>query len=125
MPQLHDATLSRLRLIAGYLLTVLPSLMILYSGIMKLFMAPSMVERMGKLGLEAATVWVGLIELGVMVIYWIPLTSNLGFCLLSAYLGGIIAVELMTGSPAIGLTLAALFYIGTFLRKPFLFGLSF
>jgi hypothetical protein len=54
--------------------------MILYSGTMKLFMAPSMVNNMGELGLEAATIWIGLIELGVMVLYWIPLTSNLGFC---------------------------------------------
>lgn len=125
MTSLHDSALSRPRLIGGYVLTVLPSLMILYSGTMKLFMAPSMVNNMAELGLEAATIWIGLIELGVMVLYWIPLTSNLGFCLLSAYLGGIIVAELMTGSPAVGLTLATVFYTGTFLRKPSLFGLNF
>jgi hypothetical protein len=92
---------------------------------MKLFRAPSMVENMAELGLETATVWIGLIELGVMVLYWVPLTSNLGFCLLSAYLGGIIVAELMTGSPVIGLTLATIFYAGTFLRKPSLFGFNF
>lgn len=124
MTSLHDRSLSRPRLIGGYMLTALPSLMVLYSGTMKLFMAPSMVENMAELDLQAATMWIGLVELGVMVLYWVPVTSNLGFCLLSAYLGGIIVAELMTGSPVVGLTLATLFYVGTFLRKPGMFGFN-
>ena len=124
MPQLHDPEIQRSRKIAGYILTIVPSLMLIFSASMKILLMPSMVENMEALGLSDITWVIGLIELICVILYWIPKTTNLGFFLICSYLGGIIVAELMTGNPITGISLALLFYIGTFLRKPNLLGLG-
>ncbi len=124
MAQLHESHISRNRKIAGYILSLVPSLMLVASSVMKLLTVSSMVENMEELGLEGATFFIGLIELLSVVLYWIPKTNNLGFLLICSYVGGIIVAELITTNPLIGISIGALFYVGTFLRKPNLFGLG-
>lgn len=66
---------------------------------------------------------IGVVEVACVVLYWIPKTSNLGFFLFCSYIGGIICGELLLGeAPLPGLTIGAMIYVGTLLRKPSLLG---
>lgn len=125
MAQLHEPDISNIRKIAGYVLSILPSLMIVASGIFKLMGSPEMQQNMDKIGMGEHTFLIGLIEIVCVIVYWIPKTSNIGFFLLASYAGGIIVSETILGGPPIpGLVVASLFYIGTMLRKPALSGLG-
>ena len=62
---------------------------------------------------------IGLIEIFVVVLYWIPKTMNIGFFLFCSYAGGIVVGELIHGDvPLPGLVTGAMVYVGTLLRKP-------
>ena len=123
---LHEAQISKTRKIAGYTISILASLMILMAGIMKVIGNEGMLENMSKI-----TNWgdkmllIGLIELGVLALYWIPKTSNIGFFLLASFGVGIIVAEVVSGSfPLTGIMVTTLFYVGTMLRKPSLSGMN-
>ncbi|MFT4805957.1 MAG: hypothetical protein ACI9YE_003187 [Psychroserpens sp.] len=126
MNTLHETQISKTRRMAGYALSIIPSLMILMAGIMKVIGNEGMLENMNKI-----TNWgdkmllIGLIELGALVLYWIPKTMNIGFFLLASFGGGIIVAEVVGGDfPLPGIMVSTLFYVGTMLRKPSLSGLS-
>tara|TARA_B110001469_G_C9638331_1_gene320442 strand:- start:1926 stop:2309 length:384 start_codon:yes stop_codon:yes gene_type:complete len=126
MNTLHETQISKTRKIAGYTLSVIPSLMILMAGIMKVIGNAEMLENMSKI-----TNWgdkmllIGLIELSALTLYWIPKTSNIGFFLLASFGGGIIVAEVVGGNfPLPGIMVASLFYVGTMLRKPSLSGMN-
>ena len=126
MNTLHEAQISKTRKIAGYTLSVIPSLMILMAGIMKVIGNAEMLENMSKI-----TNWgdkmllIGLIELSALTLYWIPKTSNIGFFLLASFGGGIIVAEVVGGNfPLPGIMVASLFYVGTMLREPSLSGMN-
>ena len=126
MNTLHETQISKTRKIAGYTLSVIPSLMILMAGIMKVIGNAEMLENMSKI-----TNWgdkmllIGLIELSALTLYWIPKTSNIGFFLLASFGGGIIVAEVVSGNfPLPGIMVTTLFYLGTMLRKPSLSGMN-
>ncbi|MFT7156125.1 MAG: hypothetical protein ACI8Q1_001130 [Parvicella sp.] len=126
MNTLHETQISKTRRMAGYALSIIPSLMILMAGIMKVIGNEGMLENMNKI-----TNWgdkmllIGSIELGALVLYWIPKTMNIGFFLLASFGGGIIIAEVVGGDfPLPGIMVSTLFYVGTMLRKPSLSGLS-
>jgi hypothetical protein len=126
MNTLHETQISKTRKIAGYTLSVIPSLIILMAGIMKVIGNAEMLENMSKI-----TNWgdkmllIGLIELSALTLYWIPKTSNIGFFLLASFGGGIIVAEVVGGDfPLPGIMVTTLFYVGTMLRKPFLSGMN-
>ena len=126
MSSLHETQISKARRVAGYTLSIIPSLMILMAGIMKVIGNEGMLENMKKI-----TNWgdkmllVGLIELGALALYWIPKTSNIGFFLIASFGGGIIVAEVVGGGfPFPGIIVSTLLYVGTMLRKPSLSGLS-
>jgi hypothetical protein len=126
MNTLHEVQVSKTRKIAGYTLSIIPSLMILMAGIMKVIGNEGMLENMSKI-----TNWgdkmllIGLIELGALALYWIPKTSNIGFFLLASFGGGIIVAEVVAGGfPLPGIIVTTLFYVGTMLRKPSLSGMN-
>jgi hypothetical protein len=126
MNTLHETQISKTRKIAGYTLSVIPSLMILMAGIMKVIGNAEMLENMSKI-----TNWgdkmllIGLIELSALTLYWIPKTNNIGFFLLASFGGGIIVAEVVSGNfPLPGIMVATLFYVGTMLRKPSLSGMN-
>ena len=126
MNTLHETQISKTRRIAGYTLSIIPSLMILIAGILKVIGNEGMLENMNKI-----TNWgdkmllIGFIELGALALYWIPKTMNIGFFLLASFGGGIIVAEVVAGDiPIPGIIVSSLFYVGTFLRKPSLSGLS-
>jgi hypothetical protein len=101
----------------GWVLTVLPSLMLFMSGGMKL-VQPQMLEKMGypeRLGLV-----LGIVEIGSTVLYLIPRTTVLGAILLTGYLGGAVATHarVLEMQFLIPLILGMLVWGGLFLRDP-------
>jgi len=123
MNSFHETGISKSSRITGYVLTLLASLGVLGSGLIKFFPNEEINQVLGRLGLEEYSIAIGLMEVLVVVLYWIPKTVNIGFFLFCSYLGGIIVAEILLGDiPIPGLMLGAMVYIGTFLRKPSLLG---
>src|SRR5256885_922311 len=78
----------------GWALSVLPSLMLLFSGSMKLVKSEDVVKGFEHLGFpEHLALTLGIIELGCTLIYLVPRTAVLGAILLTGYLGGAIATH--------------------------------
>jgi uncharacterized protein YndB with AHSA1/START domain len=94
------APVSKKALWAGRLLSVLPVLMLLMSGVMKLVKPAPVVEGFTHLGYpESLALGIGILELVCMAVYVIPRTSVLGAVLLTGYLGGATATHVRVGEP--------------------------
>ena len=107
----------------GYALSALASVGVLASGVAKLFPGTEIHALLRELELDEHAVAIGLAEIGIVLLYWLPRTSNLGFFLFCSYIGAIIVGELVIGDvPLPGLTIGAMIYVGTLLRKPSLLG---
>jgi hypothetical protein len=123
MSQFHEAKIGRPQLIAGYILSVLPSLAVLFSGLLKFTAEPEILVLLEKLGMADQAVAIGVVEIVCVLVYWVPRTVNLGFFLFCAYSGGIVVAELILGDfPLPGLAIGAMLVVGTLLRKPSLSG---
>ena len=86
---------------------------------MKFFPNAEIHALLEQLGVAEHAVAIGLIEIFVVVLYWIPKTMNIGFFLFCSYAGGIVVGELIHGDvPLPGLVTGAMVYVGTLLRKP-------
>ena len=84
----------------SYIMSTLPVLMLLFSGIMKLIKPPSVMEGFAHLGYdESVVLGLGVVELLATLLYIIPRTSVLGAILLTGYLGGATATHLRIGEP--------------------------
>jgi hypothetical protein len=84
----------------SYIMSTLPVLMLLFSGIMKLIKPPSVMEGFAHLGYdESVALGLGVVELLATLLYIIPRTSVLGAILLTGYLGGATATHLRIGEP--------------------------
>ncbi|MGH9676745.1 MAG: DoxX family protein, partial [Candidatus Acidiferrum sp.] len=72
----QSAPTARALLWAGYILSALPSLMLVMSGVMMLVKPAFVVERFTHLGYdENLALGLGIVELGCTIIYWIPRTN--------------------------------------------------
>jgi hypothetical protein len=110
---------SKKMLWAGRIVSALPILALVMSGVMKLSHAPQIVGLLsGHLGFaESAIAGIGLIELFCIALYAIPATSVLGAVLVSAYLGGAVASHVRVGDAYIvPILLAVLAWLGLALR---------
>ena len=117
--------ISKTRRTIGWILSILPAAMLVFSAMMKLVGNQEMEEAMANSPLKEEIVYIGLLELLCVTLYFIPKTSNIGFFLLCSLVGGIIVAELTMGeAPIPGILLAVMFYVGTMLRKPELSGLG-
>lgn len=103
----------------GWLLSALPVLMLLMSGLMKLVKPAPIVEGFTHLGWdENLALVLGILELVCTVIYVLPRTAVLGAILLTGYLGGAIATHVRIGEPFYGpLVLGVLVWGGLYLRE--------
>lgn len=120
---LHEKGISKSRRLVGYVMSLLPSLAVLGSGLAKFFPGTEIHLLLERLELAQYAVLIGLIEIGCVALYWIPRTSNFGFFIFCSYCGGIIVGELVLGDvPLPGLVIGAMIYVGTLLRKPSLLG---
>jgi uncharacterized membrane protein YphA (DoxX/SURF4 family) len=111
---------SKKALWAGRIISALPVLMLLLSGVMKLLKPAPVVQEFGRLGYpEKLTIVLGIFELSCTVIYVIPQTAVLGAILLTAYLGGATATHVRIGDPFfIPIVLGILIWLGLYLRDP-------
>jgi hypothetical protein len=104
----------------GRVITVLVSLLFLFSAAMKFMGGAEVKEGMAHLGLpESMIIPLGILEAACTVIYLIPATSVLGAILLAGYIGGAICTHWRVGDPflpqvAVGLVI----WLGIYLREP-------
>jgi hypothetical protein len=108
-------TSSKVTIWIGWLLSVLPSLLLLFSGSMKL-VNPQMLAPMGYP--EYLALILGIVEIGCTLVYLVPRTAVLGAILLTGYLGGAIAthVRALEMQFLVPLVLGVLIWGGLFLR---------
>ncbi len=116
----HEAGISKTQRVAGYVLSILFSFQIVMAGIMKLVDAVPIVENMNAItNWGDKTLFIGILELALLILYWMPKTMKLGFYLMCSFAGGIIVAEVVAGKPpVVGIITAILLYTGTILRNP-------
>ena len=110
---------SKNKLWAGRVLSALPVLMLLFSGVMKLFKPPAVLQGFAHYGYqESFIVVIAVLELSCTVIYAIPRTAVLGAILMTGYLGGATASNVRVGDPSsfVTITLGILVWAGLYLR---------
>ena len=94
----------------GRVLSGLPVLFLLFDAVSKFFMPEPVITATLQLGFpESAIMSLGVILLCFVVIYMIPASSVLGAILLTAYLGGAVAVQMRLSAGAFSLAFPVLF----------------
>jgi hypothetical protein len=119
-PVTQTRPVSKKALWAGYIMSALPVLMLLFSAAMKFANPPPVAEGFKHLGLpESFALGLGVLELSCTLLYVIPRTSVLGAILLTGYLGGAVLAHLRVGDAFIGpVIFGVLVWGGLFLRDP-------
>jgi hypothetical protein len=115
----QPAPASKAMLWTGWILSILPSLLLLLSGTMKLVKSPTVVEGFEHFGYpEHLALTIGIVEVGCTLVYLIPRTAVLGAILLTGYLGGAIATHarLAERDFLVPLVLGVLVWGGLYLR---------
>jgi len=103
---------------AGWGMSGLVILGLLFSGGMKLAEPAAVVQEFGRLGYDQhLIVAIGVLEIACTAFYAVPQTSVLGAILLAAYLGGATATHVRVGDPFYGPVIAGvLVWGGLYLR---------
>jgi len=109
---------SRKMLWTGRVLSALPALMLLMSGVMKLLRPPAVVDGFAKFGYaEHQAMPLGIVEIVCTVLYIIPQTAVLGAILLTGYLGGATATHFRISDPWFApVILGIVIWLGLYLR---------
>ncbi|MGB2128236.1 MAG: DoxX family protein [Flavicella sp.] len=126
MARYHEDHIGKTQKIVGYVLSILFSFNIFMAGALKVIQEAGMIERMNNIkNWGDKLLFVGLLELVLLALYWIPKTQKLGFYLLCSFVGGIIVAEVVAGTPEgmppaplAGIITSIFLYAGTILRKP-------
>lgn len=107
-------------LITGWILTILPNLLILFSAVMKLAHPPQLDEGFAHLGIPPSqALGLGILELACVVIYLVPRTAVVGAVLLTGYLGGAMEAHVRIGEGVVSHVLIGIaLWGGVFLREP-------
>ena len=99
---MNDANITNTRgaKVAGWILTILPSMLLLMSASMKFIKPNDFEEGIKQMGWEPATMfYIGIVELASVVIYLISRTAVLGAIFIVAYMGGAVATNVRVGDP--------------------------
>jgi len=128
MAKFHEDHIGKAQKITGYALSILFSVQILMAGGLKVIGEDAIVERMNNIpNWGDKLLFIGLLELVILALYWIPKTQKIGFYLLCAFVGGVIVAEVAVGThveqgsppaPLVGIVTAILLYAGTIMRFP-------
>jgi uncharacterized membrane protein YphA (DoxX/SURF4 family) len=105
----------------GRVLSAIPVLMMIFSGIMKLSHSPQVVEGFGKFGFDPGQLTaIGILELVCVILYVVPQTALFGAVMMAAYLGGatVTHVRLHDPSAAGAVLFGVLVWVGLWLREP-------
>ena len=102
----------------GYIMSAIPVVLLLMSGVMKSMAPPTVVEGFAHLGYpESVGFAIGIVELACLVLYLVPQTAVLGAILLTGYLGGATASHVRIGEPFTGaVVLGVLIWGGLYMR---------
>lgn len=116
-------SVSNIRPWIGIILTGLVALFLAFDGITKVIQVTPVVKASEKLGLPPnSVVGIGVVLLVCTAIYLIPKTAVLGAILLTAYLGGAVAIHVSARSGAfpVGFSIGfgVLVWLGLILREP-------
>lgn len=103
----------------GWVLTILPAALLIFSGVMKFSIPPEMAKEM-----ETTIGWtgdlafkLGFLELACTLLYLIPRTTVLGAILLTGYMGGAIATHVRVGDPVyLHCVIGVVIWLGVYLR---------
>ena len=111
-----NTPISKKMLWTSRIMSTLPVLMLLMSGVMKIARTAEVVKGFADWPAGSA-VWIGIIELACTAVYLVPRTAVLGAILLTGYLGGATAVTVRLGGPfAFPVVFGVLVWGGLFLR---------
>lgn len=89
-------------IIIGWIMSILPALLFLFSATMKLVHPPQLDEGFAHMGIPVShALGLGVLELTCTIIYLVPRTAIIGAILLTGYLGGAIQTHLRVGDPFI------------------------
>ena len=98
---------------------VVPIALLIITAVPKIFSIEFMVNNMAEAGMGHMTFWVGLIEMGCVIVFLVPKTRNIGFLLVTAYAGGIITAEWIAHKTVVpGLVIATLLWAGMYFENP-------
>ena len=103
----------------GRIMSAIPVLLMLFSGIMKLLKPAPVLQGLAKFGYpESLIVVLGIVEILCVLVYLIPRTSILGAILMTGYLGGATATNVRVGDPSSVITvlLGVFVWGGLYLR---------
>lgn len=121
---MEDAQTPKAMLWAGYVISGLVVLFLLFDAGIKLVELDIVKQTMAELGYPSDVAFgLGVLTLACTLLYVVPQTSVLGAILLTGYLGGAIATHLRVGSPVFshllfGGYLGLMIWAGLFLRDP-------
>jgi DoxX-like protein len=103
----------------GRVISVLVSLVFVFSGVMKVVGGPELDKGMEHLELaKVPVIPLAILELTVVAVYMIPQTAVLGAILLTGYLGGTILTAWRVGDPVyVQVILGILVWLGIYLRE--------
>ena len=111
---------SRLAFWSGWILSVLPCLLLAFSAAGKFAKPQPVIEGFAHLGWpDQLALPLGILELSCTILFLIPRTAVLGAVLLAGYMGGAIATHVRIGEPFFaqaGLGVAV--WLGLYLREP-------
>lgn len=89
---------TRWTLYLGWLLTIAPAGLLIFSAVMKLLNPPDLAKGFEHLGIPVRLAQpLGILELTCTVLFLIPKTAVLGAVLLTGYMGGAILTHLRIG----------------------------
>jgi hypothetical protein len=117
----ETAPVSKKMLWAGYVISALPVLGLLFSGVMTLMKPASVVAAFTQFGYpESMIIGIGILKIACTIVYIIPRTSVFGAILLAGYLGGATATDVRIGDPTFlaPVVFGVLIWLGLYLREP-------
>lgn len=111
---------SKAALWAGWIMTILPILGLVMSGVMKVLQPPQVIEGFEHLGWPTSlALALAVVELGCAIVYLIPPTAVLGAILLTGYLGGATATHVRIEENFVfPIIFGILIWGGIYLRDP-------
>ncbi len=117
-PNLQSPPASKKLMVAGWIVSLLPVGMLLFSASMKFMKTPEVIEGMKKYGYdERVILFLGIVELTSTILFMIPPTAALGAILLTGYLGGATDTHVRAGEPFIfPIVFGVLVWVGLLLR---------
>lgn len=104
------------------ILTLLPALLVIASGVFKLTGSKQVTEALGKIGMLRFQYYLGIAEIIFAILFVFPSTNGVGFVLLACYFSGALATDLSHKRPIMTpLIILAVLFLVQFLTNSNLF----